>query len=133
MSFQGAVTDWVALHRRHHAFADRPGDPHSSYRCGTGPISQLRGLVYAHAAWLFGEHPSAAWHYASDMAADPAMRRVSRAFPLLCVASLAMPDLAGFAISDGRLHAAWTVLLWAGLIRVAYSSTSPTVSTLCVI
>jgi stearoyl-CoA desaturase (Delta-9 desaturase) len=26
----GAVTkQWVAVHRRHHAFADRPGDPHS--------------------------------------------------------------------------------------------------------
>jgi len=26
----GTVTrQWVAVHRRHHAFADRPGDPHS--------------------------------------------------------------------------------------------------------
>jgi len=26
----GTVTrEWVAVHRRHHAFADRPGDPHS--------------------------------------------------------------------------------------------------------
>src|ERR1700681_859091 len=26
----GAITkEWVAVHRRHHAFADQPGDPHS--------------------------------------------------------------------------------------------------------
>ena len=29
MSFEGEVIGWVAIHRRHHAFADRPGDPHS--------------------------------------------------------------------------------------------------------
>ena len=29
MSFQGQVIGWAAIHRRHHAFADRPGDPHS--------------------------------------------------------------------------------------------------------
>ena len=32
MSFQGDVLGWVAVHRRHHAFTDRPGDPHSPYR-----------------------------------------------------------------------------------------------------
>ena len=32
MSFEGEVIGWVAIHRRHHAFADRPGDPHSPYR-----------------------------------------------------------------------------------------------------
>ena len=37
MSFQGEVIGWVAIHRRHHAFTDRPGDPHSPYRYGTGP------------------------------------------------------------------------------------------------
>ena len=35
MSFQGQVIGWVATHRRHHAFTDRPGDPHSPYRYGT--------------------------------------------------------------------------------------------------
>jgi hypothetical protein len=29
MSFQGEVIGWVAIHRRHHAFTDQPGDPHS--------------------------------------------------------------------------------------------------------
>ena len=35
MSFQGEVIGWVAIHRRHHAFTDRPGDPHSPYRYGS--------------------------------------------------------------------------------------------------
>ena len=32
MSFEGEVIGWVAIHRRHHAFTDRPGDPYSPYR-----------------------------------------------------------------------------------------------------
>jgi len=28
MAFEGDVIGWVATHRRHHAFTDRPGDPH---------------------------------------------------------------------------------------------------------
>src|SRR6201985_2167655 len=42
----------VAIHRRHHAFADRPGDPHSPYRYGTSAAGQLRGLAHAHMGWL---------------------------------------------------------------------------------
>ena len=45
MSFQGDVIGWVATHRRHHAVPDRPGDPHSPYRYGTGPAGQLRGVA----------------------------------------------------------------------------------------
>src|SRR5258708_5989693 len=29
MAAQGPLLFWVATHRRHHAFSDRPGDPHS--------------------------------------------------------------------------------------------------------
>jgi hypothetical protein len=36
MSFEGEVIGWVAIHRCHHAFSDRPGDPHSLYRQGSG-------------------------------------------------------------------------------------------------
>ena len=31
MSVQGAVIHWVADHRRHHAFTDEDGDPHSPH------------------------------------------------------------------------------------------------------
>src|SRR4051812_25283759 len=31
MAFQGGPIGWVADHRRHHALADRPGDPHSPH------------------------------------------------------------------------------------------------------
>ena len=118
MSFQGEPIGWIAIHRRHHAFTDRPGDPHSPYRYGSGPVGQLRGLFSAHMGWLFRSDPTSSQRYAPDLLADRAMRRVSHAFPLLCVASLALPALAGWAISGGSMRAAWTALIWAGLVRI---------------
>ena len=56
--------------------------------------------------------------YAPDMAADPAMRVISAAFPAWCAVSLGLPFAAGWAIG-GSWHAALTALLWARLVRVA--------------
>ncbi|GAA2314583.1 acyl-CoA desaturase [Nonomuraea roseoviolacea subsp. roseoviolacea] len=118
MSFQGNVIDWVAVHRRHHAFTDRPGDPHSPYRYGTSLRGQLRGLAHAHLGWMFVDDATSAERYAPDLLADPAMVRVARAFPALCALSLTLPFLAGWAIS-GSLYGGLTAFLWAGLVRVA--------------
>ncbi len=117
MSLQGDVITWAAAHRRHHAFTDRPGDPHSPYQYGTGTVGQLRGLVHAHFGWLFRNDPTPAARYVPDLLADPAMVRVASAFPALSIVSLILPFAAGWALG-GELRDAWTALLWAGLVRV---------------
>lgn len=49
MAVQGSVIFWVASHRRHHAFADRDGDPHSPWLFGTSPHgAAARVLARAH-------------------------------------------------------------------------------------
>jgi hypothetical protein len=54
LAIQGAVIDWVATHRRHHAYTDVPGDPHSPHvDAGDGVGGLLRGLWYAHVGWMF--------------------------------------------------------------------------------
>jgi stearoyl-CoA desaturase (delta-9 desaturase) len=116
MSFEGAVIGWVATHRRHHAFSDRPGDPHSPYRYGTHLTGQLRGLAHAHMGWLLRQDPTPAARYAPDLVADRAMRTVSVAFPALCVLSLGLPFALGWWLGGWR--AALTALLWGGLVRV---------------
>ncbi len=116
MSFQGDVNGWVATHRRHHAFTDRPGDPHSPYRYGVGPAGQLRGVLHAHVGWLFGHDPTSHRTYAPDLLDDPAMSAVAAAFPALCAASLALPFALGWAI--GGIRGAVLALLWAGLVRI---------------
>src|SRR5215212_4033917 len=58
MSVQGAVLDWVADHRKHHAHTDVEGDPHSPH---VGHDSGLKGLWHAHVGWLFSTHGQADW------------------------------------------------------------------------
>ncbi|MFF3345111.1 acyl-CoA desaturase [Streptomyces sp. NPDC002779] len=118
MSFQGDVIGWVATHRRHHAFTDRPGDPHSPYRYGTHLRGQLRGLLHAHVGWLFRNDRTPSERYAPDLLADRDIRAVSRAFPALCVLTLALPFGLGWAIGGTWLYGV-TALLWAGLVRIA--------------
>ncbi len=118
MAFEGSVIAWVATHRRHHAFSDRPGDPHSPYRFGTSLGGMLRGLLHAHMGWMFLADPTPPSRYVPDLLADRAIRKLSSAFPLLSAVSLAIPFILGWTIG-GSLNAALLALLWGGVVRVA--------------
>ncbi len=118
MAFEGAVIDWVATHRRHHAFTDKPGDPHSPYRYGTSVRGQVRGLWHAHVGWLLDNDPTSVDRYAPDLRKDRMLVRLDAAFPWLCVASLALPFAIGLGVTQS-LSGGLTALLWAGLARVA--------------
>ena len=48
-ALEGPVISWVANHRKHHAFTDCEGDPHSPHvDHGGGVLGTLRGLWHAH-------------------------------------------------------------------------------------
>lgn len=114
MAVQGPVIAWVADHRKHHAFTDREGDPHSPH---VGHGTGIAGLWHAHMGWLFAEQGQADWkRFAPDLYEDPGMRWINRQFVGLILAGLAIPALIGFAIA-GPIGAA-TGLLWGGLVRV---------------
>ena len=117
LAFEGGVISWVATHRRHHAFTDQPGDPHSPYEYGDGVWGTLRGAFHAHVGWLFRADSTSVEQYAPDLLADPMMVKIDRAFPLLCLVSLGLPTLAGFLLT-GTAHGALTALVWGGFIRI---------------
>jgi stearoyl-CoA desaturase (delta-9 desaturase) len=121
MAVQGPVNSWVADHRKHHAHTDKEGDPHSPHvGHGDGLGGVLGGLWHAHTGWLLTEQGRADWKkYAPDLYEDGGMRFLSRHFVALVVISLAIPTLAGYAIS-GTLAGAATGLLWGGLVRVFF-------------
>jgi len=58
--------------------------------------------------------------YARDLYEDRGMRMINRRFPLLVLVSLAIPALAGWALSGGTLAGAATGLLWGGLVRIFF-------------
>jgi stearoyl-CoA desaturase (delta-9 desaturase) len=115
MALQGSVIDWVADHRKHHAYSDADGDPHSPH---TGEGSALRGLWHAHAGWLFRSQGRAdKRRYAPDLLDDGAMRAIDKAFPAIAVVSLLLPFGIGYALG-GTIAAALSALLWGGLVRI---------------
>jgi stearoyl-CoA desaturase (Delta-9 desaturase) len=121
MSLQGPVIDWVADHRKHHTFTDEDGDPHSPRAGhGAGLKGMAKGLWHAHVGWLFDTHGQASSkRFARDLVEDPTMRQINKSFPLIALASLALPFLLGFALSGGSLVAGGlSALLWAGLVRI---------------
>ena len=118
MAVQGPVLDWVADHRKHHAFTDEDEDPHSPHGHGGGLRGALSGLWYAHMGWLFESQGRATKRrYARDLLADPGIRAISRAFPLLVLLGLAIPFGLGFLLT-GTLAGALTGLLWGGAVRI---------------
>jgi stearoyl-CoA desaturase (delta-9 desaturase) len=118
-AIEGPVISWVADHRKHHAFADVPGDPHSPHvDHGGGWRGALRGLAHAHVGWLFiHTQRGARKRYAPDLVADPVVSFVDRTFVLWALGGLAAAFGLGWLIG-GTLTAALTGLLWGGAVRI---------------
>jgi stearoyl-CoA desaturase (delta-9 desaturase) len=119
MAVQGSVIFWVASHRRHHAFADRDGDPHSPWLFGTSPAALMRGFWHAHMGWMFQREVTNYDRFAPDLVADRDLRVVNRYFWLWITLSLTLP-----AVLGGLLSWSWwgavTAFFWAGLVRIAF-------------
>ncbi len=118
-AIEGPVISWVADHRKHHAFSDREGDPHSPHvDHGHGWSGALRGLAHAHLGWIFiHTQRGNKERYAPDLLADPIISWVDRTFLIWAIVGLLLPFALGWMIG-GTLFAAFTGLLWGGLVRV---------------
>jgi len=121
LAVQGNVLNWVADHRRHHAFSDREGDPHSPWLFGTSPLAVTRGFLHAHMGWFFDRDETNHRRFIPDLLADSAVRGVARTFGLWVAVSLVLP-----AIIGGLVTMSWWGALsgffWGGLVRLAVSN-----------
>ena len=98
MSLEGPAVEWAATHIKHHANADREGDPHSP----------TEGLFHAHIGWVLKDNYADPNVYCRNLVRDPLVVFISRTFAFWVILSLVIP----FAIGG------WTGLLWGGLVRI---------------
>ena len=117
MAVQGPVVRWVADHRRHHAFTDRAGDPHSPHRIDHSGCSAFRRFFYAHMGWFFDREKSRIHKYAPDLLADRMATWVDRQYPWWLLLSVAIPAGIGWA-ATGSAQGAAISFVWAGLARI---------------
>jgi stearoyl-CoA desaturase (delta-9 desaturase) len=119
LAMEGPVITWVADHRKHHAHADRDGDPHSPH-AGHGPglRGAVAGLYHAHVGWLFrARERTDRSRYARDLVEDRGMVLINRAYVPIALLSLAGPAAVGFALT-GSAKGALTGFVWGGLVRM---------------
>jgi stearoyl-CoA desaturase (Delta-9 desaturase) len=119
-AIEGPVISWVADHRKHHAFSDQEGDPHSPHAGHEGGWrGALRGLLHAHVGWLFiHTQRGKKTRYAPDLMKDPQIQWVDRTFLYWAIGGLLpVPFLLGWLIG-GTVTAGLTAILWGGLVRV---------------
>src|SRR6266487_2752521 len=77
MSLEGPALQWAATHTKHHAQADREGDPHSP----------VEGFFHAHLGWLFKDRFADPQVYCRYLYKDPIVVFVNRTFLLWVVLS----------------------------------------------
>ena len=108
---QGGPIMWVAVHRKHHAFADLDGDPHSP----------RHGFWWAHMGWWMRfdpvfDDPVLGRQNVKDLARDPFYRMLDRwqiVPPIL---------LAGLLYELGTLWGGvgWSWLIWGMFVRTVF-------------
>jgi stearoyl-CoA desaturase (Delta-9 desaturase) len=117
LAIEGPVIRWVADHRRHHAFSDRAGDPHSPWRYGETVPALIKGLWWAHSGWLFDVELTPRDKYAPDLMADTDLQRIEAAFPAFVAISVLTPPVIGGLWSMSWQGAA-TAFFWGSLVRI---------------
>jgi stearoyl-CoA desaturase (Delta-9 desaturase) len=118
MAVQGSVLKWVANHRRHHLYADKPGDVHSPHYDGVGNryVSFVKGMMHAQGSWVFDHVATDGEYYAKDILADPiAMFFVRTRWFWYGMSAVFIPGAIGYAV--GGIHTMIGCVLFSGLLR----------------
>lgn len=133
LALQGSLFNWAAMHRRHHRYSDRAGDPHSPvHGQAPGIVGLARGFIHAHMGWYL-EPESSLWksQYIPDLVSDPQLRQLDRLFPLFAFLTFAIPAAIG-ALAKRSALGALDGLFWGGIIRVVLvHHTTATVNSVC--
>ena len=119
-AIQGQVIRWVADHRRHHAYSDRPGDPHSPHvHEGETWWDMIKGFWYAHMGWFWENEETTASKFAPDLVKDKMIVWIDKHYGWWIALSFILPGLLGWAIT-GAFSGFLEGVIWAGAVRVFF-------------
>jgi stearoyl-CoA desaturase (delta-9 desaturase) len=113
ISGEGSALHWVANHRKHHAFSDLDGDPHTPYEGG----------LWSHILWMFPRRDPAELdahcrRWAPDLYKDPGILFLHKTFLLWHFIIGSALLMAGASFYDWRTGISW--LLWGLAVRMVY-------------
>jgi stearoyl-CoA desaturase (delta-9 desaturase) len=110
---EGSAVIWVANHRKHHAFSDKEGDPHSP----------RDGGLWSHMLWFmpnFGHkwHDDMGAHYAPDLVKDPVIRFLDKTFLLWFFVLGSALWTVGYMFWGA--YTAWSFVVWGMFVRMVW-------------
>ena len=110
MALQGGPLYWVAVHRMHHQYTDKPGDPHSP----------RDGAWWSHMGWILNgslhSDSKVLSRYAPDLAKDPVHQWLSK-YHWVPVTTVGIGLLLGGA-AFGGWACGFSWVLWGIFLRV---------------
>lgn len=117
MAAQGPVLFWAATHRKHHAFTDVEGDPHSPRLHGNGIAGRFKGLLHAHIGWLFAKEQASWAQFAPDLLRKREVVQVNQSYLSWVLLGLLLPAAIGGLIGQSW-QSAFNGFIWGGLLRI---------------
>ena len=115
-SAQKSVYEWVAIHRKHHQYSDKIGDPHSPHLHGGGVKGLVLGFIHAHVGWFSGKLLDEK-DYIIDLKRDGVLAVISALYPFWVILGLILPAFIAFSVT-GSTHEAFLGFIWGGVIRL---------------
>lgn len=119
MAAQGPVSYWVGIHRRHHTFSDRAGDPHSPHRDANGGRNSVTAFLRGHVGWAISHDVPMPSRYSADLIRDPIIAWVDRHYWWMVGAGIVIPGLIGVAMRGG-IEGFVLGAYWGGIVRIAF-------------
>jgi stearoyl-CoA desaturase (delta-9 desaturase) len=115
-SAQGPIIYWVANHRRHHQYSDRPEDVHSPYYQEQQSLSGFQGFWHAHLGWIFSHKMTNTTIFAKDLLQDNLISKINHFYLPILFLGLLLPGLINGLWTQSFLGF-FTGFLWGGLVR----------------
>ncbi|RLT14490.1 MAG: acyl-CoA desaturase [Planctomycetota bacterium] len=113
ISGEGSAMVWVANHRKHHAFSDQDGDPHSP----------RDGGLWSHLLWLFPAHSNAevearVKRWSPELGSDRGIRFLHQTFLLWHFVIGGALLASGWSLYGRDVGISW--LVWGLAVRMLY-------------
>jgi len=110
---EGSAVHWVANHRKHHAFSDLEGDPHTPNDGGWW--SHVFWTLWARDAKNYEDYNR---RWAPDLADDPALLFLDRTFIFWHIGLGAILGAVGYAFGGATLGL--SLVVWGMFLRLAF-------------
>jgi stearoyl-CoA desaturase (Delta-9 desaturase) len=119
MAGQGAASSWAAIHRMHHKYSDKTGDPHSPNISDTKQLGLVEGIAHSHFVWMKKHNYPNVLHYTPDLVKDKDIVALDKHYEKICYLGLIIPAAISFYF-EPTIVALLNGFLVGGLFRLIF-------------